>query len=521
MPVTFSEPKRPAYLRIAVAVAVIAFAAWGLRDTMSEDVRVGREYRGAIADAYAAKLLAIAGRIENQHVADLGDIAQAGEDEFLLYRRDSFDRLIFPRLAAAAGNLEGDIPPERRAAVAKTLREIARGLSPHHKPLPPRPEPDPNPAPPSPPIPRPTPPDNSGAIGMTGWIDNPIARAELATQLPATTLSEAAPDFFRGEGAETTAQNKDIFLYRAWKDVLGDYPHYPSQEIGDCTSFGSSHALDLLQCIDIQVYHLDKKSYQETCTEATYGFSREVAGLLHTRWDGSYGVSTGKALMDHGTVSRVFVGGGYSGQRAKQWGLDGCPQNVRDEAAKHRLGGATLVTTTEEADAALANGYPFIVCSNQGFTTTRDETGTCYPRGLWAHCMFVAGRRVLGDDRVQYLICQSWGDNRPTGPKTDDQPDFSFWCDQKTMANILSARDSVVFSRFQGFNRRPIPSNWRFHGFAVAGPERPRRTDADPRDRSEAVRALFYKQLAWPPRPAKATERAAFTVDLFLPYRVS
>jgi hypothetical protein len=248
----------------------------------------------------------------------------------------------------------------------------------------------------------------------------------------------------------------DVLLYKAWKDVLGDYPHYPAQQIGDCTSFGSGHTMDLLQCVEIA---LGKQplGYKETCTEAIYGLGREIAGMLGSG-DGCYGAAVAKALTDLGAVPREVVGP-YSGQRAKEWGARGVPADIKERAAQFKLGAAALITTCDEADAALANGYPYIVCSDQGFTMHRDQDGVCHPQGSWPHCMSVSGRRTR-NGRRQYLIDQSWGDNVPDGPQTDDQPSFSFWIDEAPMSHMLSARDSLAFSRFGGFERRPLPSLW-------------------------------------------------------------
>jgi hypothetical protein len=55
--------------------------------------------------------------------------------------------------------------------------------------------------------------------------------------------------------------------------------------------------------------------------------------------------------------------------------------------AEHKIGAASLVSTLDELDAGLANGYVAIVCSNQGFTMERDQDGFCRPSGSWAHCM--------------------------------------------------------------------------------------------------------------------------------------
>lgn len=290
------------------------------------------------------------------------------------------------------------------------------------------------------------------AVHLTGWVDHPGRHAVAAT-LPHPTLAQAAPELI---GAD-----RDVFLYKAWKDVLGKYPDYPAQQIGDCTSFGSGHALDLLQAVEIALGN-QPIGYKETCTEAIYGLGREVAGMLGSG-DGCYGVAVAKALTDFGAVPRESVGP-YSGRRAKEWGARGVPPEVKRAAAAFRLGAATLVTTLDELDAALANLYPCAGGFAQGFTLHRDADGACRQSGRWGHEQACAARRRRNGGR-QYLLLQSWGNDLPDGPTTDDQPPFSFWIDESAMASILAQRDFLVFSKFDGFEPRPIPPRWSYEEF--------------------------------------------------------
>lgn len=263
--------------------------------------------------------------------------------------------------------------------------------------------------------------------------------------------------------------DQDALLYKAWKEVLGQYPPYVAQQIGDCTGFGSGHALDLTECIEISLGH-QSEEYKETCTEATYAIGREIAHMLDNQ-DGCFGTAVAKALTDFGALPREEVGP-YSGKRAKDWGLNGVPSDIKKIANQHRLGIATLATTLAEWDAGLANGYVGIVCSSQGFTTQdgvtpapRDTDGVVQPSGIWPHCMPVLGRRKK-NGRRQYLIGQNWGPNVPSGPLSDDQPDFSFWIDEAVFGRMISERDSLFFSKWNGYPRRPLPSSWSYSTMA-------------------------------------------------------
>ncbi|WP_422932069.1 hypothetical protein [Singulisphaera sp. PoT] len=287
-------------------------------------------------------------------------------------------------------------------------------------------------------------------LHLCGWVDDPNRHA-VARTLPFRTLAQANPNL--------RASGNDIFLYKAWKDALGSYPSYVAQQIGDCTSFGSGHAVDLLQCIEM-VIGKEPIVYKETCTEAIYGLGRKVGGMLGSYSDGCYGVAVAKALTDYGAVPRELVGS-YSGDRAKKWGYSGVPDDIVKHAADFKLGAATLVTTLDMLDAALENLYPAAGGFSQGFEMTRNADGVCRQSGSWGHEQACVGKRTK-NGRRQYLLVQSWGDQLPSGPLSDDQPSWSFWIDESSMASILSQNDFLTFAKFPGFERREPPASWTY-----------------------------------------------------------
>ena len=122
---------------------------------------------------------------------------------------------------------------------------------------------------------------------LMGWLGVDEIQRTFAAQFPA--LRQSSPRLFAAPPSHQT-----VCLYRAYYDVLGqDWQGYPSQEIGDCVSFGHGHGNDLLQCIAVGLG--GKSGYFETQTEFIYGASREVAGILGGG-DGSYGAAAVKAM---------------------------------------------------------------------------------------------------------------------------------------------------------------------------------------------------------------------------------
>ena len=290
---------------------------------------------------------------------------------------------------------------------------------------------------------------------LCGWRGIDATQKLFASQFSA--LRQTAPHLF---GAP--APTDPVLLYKAWSDVLGQYPDYPAQQIGDCVSFGHGHGNDLLQCIEVRLG--EPVNYRETDTEFIYAASREVAGILGTG-DGSYGAAAVKAMTTIGLVSREMLGtdGAYSGDRAKEWGQTGPPHDVELKAAAYKLGSAALVSTWDELVAAITNGYPVTICTDQGFTLTRDPDGFCEASGTWGHCMLLAGVRF---DRPGACIIQSWGPDVPSGPTALGQPTFSFWAEKDVIGQILGEGDSWALSKAPAFVQRELPPAWKYDSAA-------------------------------------------------------
>jgi hypothetical protein len=292
---------------------------------------------------------------------------------------------------------------------------------------------------------------------MGGWVHSPDEVAKHLATLRKPTFAEAAPQLAGAGDGKTT------LLYKAFKDVNGgQYIPYPAQQIGDCVSHGFGHGVDLLECVQIAIGH-KAEALEQTATEAVYGLARVDIGGGQMGWeDGAVGAWAAKAVSTIGTVSRDVVGP-YDGKRAKSWGANGVPADVKAKAGDHKVKTVALVSTYEELEDALANGYPVPVCSNQGFTLTRDQDGFCRPKGVWGHCMLIVGTRT---DKPGACILQSWGPDVPSGPLGLDQPSNSFWVDRETVTQMLAMQDSWALSQFDGYPGQSLPSHWGYADFA-------------------------------------------------------
>lgn len=293
-----------------------------------------------------------------------------------------------------------------------------------------------------------------------GWVDNPEAVEKTVETLKKPFMTNPP----------LLTENKNMFLYDIVRKVKGSHLSYGPQGIGDCVGWGFSGLVDVIACVQIfnalksaDLLNADEADpsrqaivaeFEETATEATYAFSRVEYGNLDGSFDdGSIGAWAAKAIEKGGTLSRpalerAGLNPNYDKNRAKQWGAKGVPNNLESVARQHRVKVVTRVTTFEQAAACIQNGYPVAVCSNRGFTMTRDGEGFCKPQGQWNHCMLFHGVRW---DRPGLCCRQQWGKNTPNGPVAFDQPDNTFWVDADVTDRMLAQKDSYSGSQFEEY----------------------------------------------------------------------
>ena len=274
--------------------------------------------------------------------------------------------------------------------------------------------------------------------------------------------------------AKATEAKKTVLLY---EPLLQLEPNWKrgSQGIGDCVAWGYELGCTVLAAVDIAVRREAEEWKGQFATEPIYGGSRvEARGRSKGGWnDGSYGGAAAKWVRDWGVLLRYDYSKGtgnqehnlkkYSSNKAKQWGNYGCggksDRGLLDKEAKlHPVQTVSMVTTFDEAAAAIANGYPVPVCSQQGFTSKRDPDGFCKAKGSWAHCMLFLG--VRHGSRPGLLLTNSWG-RSVSGPVwPTNQPDAigacSWWVDASVVDSMLRGQDSYALSGYNGFKRRDM-----------------------------------------------------------------
>lgn len=230
--------------------------------------------------------------------------------------------------------------------------------------------------------------------------------------------------------------------------------------VSNCVSHASACACNVLRAVEISLGD-NQKWIAETSTEDIYYGSRVVIGGNRIQGDGSIGAWAVKYMQrsSHGTLFRIKYDFAdlsvYSGDRAKAWGSNrNVPSGLAQEAKKTPIDAYTACKNYEEVRDALANGYPVIVCSQQGFSQTRDAEGFAKPEGTWAHAMCF----IAMDDKFKrpgVLCMNSWGPNWISGSKRHNQPDGSFWVDADIVNKMCKMGDTWAISGFNGFKKKP------------------------------------------------------------------
>lgn len=265
-------------------------------------------------------------------------------------------------------------------------------------------------------------------------------------------------------GKAVQSTDTDVFLWRsvrkaAGKGELADwYPNVNQKDVGCCVGCGWKHATDV--CSAVQVVNGKAEEWRPVSVEVIYGGSRVEVGGGQLSGDGSLGAWANEWISKKGGVVPMDRYPSvdltdFSPARARQFGRSGVPQDVEDKSRLHPVKGTALVRTWQDVDRSIRQGYPVAVCSDQGFTMTRDAQGFGSPQGQWMHCMsFIA---VRGGDRPGAFCLNSWGDTAHTGPKFPaDMPTAGFWVDSRTVERMVSQGDSYALADLAGFPARQL-----------------------------------------------------------------
>ncbi len=304
---------------------------------------------------------------------------------------------------------------------------------------------------------------------LVAWLNlhQVASRPDSIPSVPIAQLG-LAPD--HAEKAEIVAQGLPPFLIvgadgqdnskrnvRLWDDVIavtgGHLPNIP-QLIGDCVSFGTAHAVEFVQCVQMN-RGPPNGDFHRVSTMYLYGASRiDIGGEhgSHFTGDGSVGAYAAEAANKLGVLpSDNPKCPTYNASNARDWGRRGPPQWAKEAAAAFKVQTVAQMKTPDDVRDAICNGYPVTISSQFGTNTIRPQDGRMVARhdANWGHCMCIVGYDGSGRQPYWYVL-NSWGPDAHPAPMQGEPPG-GFWIDLKTMQYIVKTGDCWAFSSFVGF----------------------------------------------------------------------
>lgn len=311
-----------------------------------------------------------------------------------------------------------------------------------------------------------------------GWQDRPddvrIATDRIREmQRGPVIFSEAA-----GEVFEQQAESDDpVFFWDAEEKVLGGpLATWNQLQVGSCVGFGTTRNVQdlLLWEIACGIGEPEQWPGTELCPEVTYGGSRVEIGHSGGGGDGSTGAWASEFFIRFGPVARGVYGSldltKYDQAQCRRLGSRGLGSEIESIAKQHPVTQVARVTSGDEGWAAIGAGKPVPVCSNRGFTMSRNAEGFSSPSGTWNHCMATRGRFKHPDLGRCIVIGNSWG-NYLNGNdtiryvdvdgqvKTKKLPAGHFATTLQVWAGMLSQKDSYAYAGLSGWKALKLNYN--------------------------------------------------------------
>lgn len=300
---------------------------------------------------------------------------------------------------------------------------------------------------------------------LFGWVA-PEKRTPFQHEQNERILSEMRP--FEISGAYR-GDEKKAFLWEFSKRLNGGkHIRYIRQVTGSCVGAGGANMLRTLAHVEMANGDPEEWPVEEGWWVWTYGQGRVRAGL-NGRGEGSFGSAQAEAFVKDGWFFRNELAGLPDFQRDDSWIV--LPQSVEMEwsdgraksqhatiGARHLIKTAARLRNSDEAKAALANGYPITIASMFG---TRGARATGSPAvqlaewdDRWAHQMSCHAFWEHPSLGLIFYILNQWGSGAHPAP-LQGEPPGGFWVRASTFDMMLSD-EGFAFSAFNGFPAREL-----------------------------------------------------------------
>lgn len=285
-------------------------------------------------------------------------------------------------------------------------------------------------------------------IYKPGWVDDEREVAAIMDTQPFPVFGDTPA------GSDPIQLPDSVLGWKLHEKVTGKpWPSGSQGNVGSCVSWGTRNGATLTMLA--QIVAGTGEEFADVAQEPIYALSRvEIGKRRLGRGDGSVGAWAAEALKTFGVIKRGVYGSidltKYSEARCKYWGWSGLPDELEPIAKQRPIKAYSKVSSVEECQRALAQGYGINVCSNQGFRLSRDSDGFCAPRGTWAHSMSIIGYQL--GNRPGFFILNSWGADAYSGPMgLGDGPGGGFWAEASIVERMLKYGDSYCYSSLNGF----------------------------------------------------------------------
>lgn len=294
----------------------------------------------------------------------------------------------------------------------------------------------------------------------TGWIP-PDQRTSEQKEIDERIKDELLQPFgAAGPAAKSIGEGDEFCLYKAFG---GQVPGYAWQTTGSCVGAGGYNALITLQHVEI-VLQGESEETGKLFWPFTYGVSRRLGGMRR-KGEGSFGSTWFKAIKEYGMPPLDSPGLPQYEDRQGwimldsdteiDWSYDLELEDQYDEhAAKHPIKGGSRITSIEELDAALTNGYPCTIASMYGTRSIREKDGLMVAKwdDEWAHQMWYDAV-VKKNGTKYYHWGNNWGPDAHPSPVFEGVPQGGFWSPERDVARNLRRGDTecCALSMFEGF----------------------------------------------------------------------
>lgn len=306
---------------------------------------------------------------------------------------------------------------------------------------------------------------------LGGWIPYPDRTPEQ--QLMSDQWREETP-LFSVENSGLTELPNEALNFKLWL-MLGQRPLRVLQSIGSCVGAGGAVAYGDAMAGDV-VYRGSQESVEIPNWIPTWGIGRQLANM-RGRGDGSYGGAQGKAVEKWGYLPLGTAdlpqpkqdGDWLIWTRNDEYNYSWPPSfptaesALRVEANKYRMGKQLQVSTIDELDNALAQGYGVTMASNYGSKTMKVRDGFLVATwdGSWAHQMTVDGYIKVPSLGKLYLIKNQWGRRaHPTCPYLSQYGvEGAFWMPEADMQRNIGKQytEVIVHTSTGDFPLRKMP----------------------------------------------------------------